>query len=128
MIEKIKSNGFEDLEVWQIAKSLAVEIYKITESFPSKEQFGLTSQIRRCSISIASNLAEGSARGSDLDFARFIAISLGSCAELKTQLIISQEVGYLSVEKLEELTGTLNQIGRMLKGLQVTVRKRAAND
>ena len=80
----------EDLEVWKQAVSLSVSIYKITASFPSDEKFGLTSQMRRAAVSIASNIAEGAARHSRREFVQFLAISAGSASEINTQLIIAK--------------------------------------
>ena len=119
-----KSNGFRDLEVWQLAKSIAIDIYKITENFPSKEQFGLTNQIRRCAVSISSNICEGSARGSNADFARFISIALGSLAELENQLIIALEIGFLKNEDYTPLEKKLISTGKMLKALKYSMQKK----
>jgi four helix bundle protein len=124
MEKQIRNNGFKDLEVWQYAKNLAVEVYKITESFPPKEQFGLTNQIRRCSVSISSNISEGSARGSNADFARFLSISLGSIAELENQLIIAKEIGYLTNESFDLLCENIYRIGRMIRALKSSILKK----
>jgi len=83
-----------DLKVYQVAMDLITEIYKITNNFPESEKFGLTSQIRRSVISIPSNIAEGAARESKKEFKRFLYISLGSAAELETQLEISKKVNF----------------------------------
>ncbi len=99
---------------------LAVEIYRITASFPKEEIYSLTSQIRRCAVSIPSNVAEGAARGSHKDFARFLYVALGSAAELSTQLILAQRIGYLEsidneLEKLEIIQKMLNALISSLK-------------
>lgn len=114
--------GFEKLEVWQVAKRLAVEIYKATEEFPTKEQFGLTSQIRRASISIISNIAEGYGRDGDNELARFLSISNGSCAEVKAQLIIANELDFLKKEDYTALLELTNQVGRMLNSFHKKVK------
>lgn len=114
--------GYEDLEVWKISKSLAVDIYNLTDKFPSKEQFGITSQMRRAAISIASNIAEGQVRESRADFARFLAISLGSTAELKTQLLISSELCYTDKQNLQSIILKLNLVARMLKALRKSIK------
>lgn len=94
------TKGFSDLVVWKKAIDLSIQIYKITESFPKSEIYGLTNQIRRSSISIASNIAEGCARFSTKEFAHFLSITLGSVAELKTQLIIAKGIGFLDEKTL----------------------------
>ena len=120
------NKGFEGLEVWQLSKQLAVEIYRETDIFPKTEQFGLTNQIRRASVSIMSNIAEGSARGSDKDFARFISMALGSCAEVKAQLILAGELNFTNPEKIADFIGKIDSIGRMLKGLKNSILRKVA--
>lgn len=94
-----KKQNFQNLKVWKKAVELSIDIYKMTNSFPKEEIFGLTNQTRRCSVSIASNIAEGAARYSKSKFKHFLSIAIGSVAELKTQLIISNEIGYMSSDK-----------------------------
>ena len=118
------NKGFEGLEVWQLSKELAAKIYIETEIFPKIEQFGLTNQIRRACVSIMSNIAEGSARGSDKDFARFISMALGSCAEVKSQLILASELTYLSQNKFVGFITKIDSIGRMLKALKNSILKK----
>ena len=105
---------FKKLEVWKRSLLLAKEIYRITKKFPKDETFGLTSQLRRACISIPSNIAEGSQRSSDKDFANFLAIALGSLAELETQLILSKELGYLLQDDLTNALGETDQIAKMI--------------
>jgi four helix bundle protein len=109
--------SFEKLEVWLEAKEFSKMIYEITSNFPDTEKFGLTSQLRRASISIASNIAEGSARKSYKDKAHFTTMAFGSAVEVLNQLIISfelnfvSEVNYLKLrEKLESITNKLNAL------------------
>ena len=114
------STGHEKLEVWQKSMDLAVETYRITGAFPKEEMYSLTSQIRRCAISIPSNIAEGSARGSQKEFIRFLYISLGSAAELSTQLNLAQRIGYVKtpdslLDKLESIQKMLNALISSLK-------------
>lgn len=123
MVDGKKSKGFEDLEVWQLSVRLAKEVYLVTKAFPKDEQYGLTSQIRRAAISISSNVAEGSGRGTKNDFGRFVNMATGSGAELKSQIIVAKELGYLKNDKSKELIDLTNQIGRMLKGLERSLRK-----
>lgn len=114
---------FTDLVIWQKGIGIAKRIYSITESFPKSEQFGLTNQLRRASISIPSNIAEGHIRDSDREFARFLNISLGSLAELETQLTIANQLGYLikkDTENLIQLIRTeMKQIRALKKSLKV---------
>ncbi len=107
----------QDLNVWKGSMKLVKDIYKITESFPKREIYGLTSQIRRCAISIPSNISEGSARNKKNEFIRFLQISQGSLSELETQLIISKDLEYISFEIFKEIIGNLNKIRAQLCGL-----------
>lgn len=110
---------FKDLIVWQHAIMFATNVYDITKLFPKEEIYGLSSQLRRASVSIPSNLAEGSKRGSK-EFAQFIRIAQGSGAEIETQLIISKNLGYLKEEELNKLLENLESIMKMLTGLLKT--------
>ena len=112
----------EDLEVWQQAVSLSVSIYKITASFPAEESFGLTAQMRRAAVSIASNIAEGAARHSRREFIQFLSISAGSASELSTQLIIAREIGMGDPGRLTELRHHVARISQMLQKLIQAVR------
>lgn len=112
----------QDLDVWKIAIDFVTQVYMYTESFPKSEIYGLTNQIRRASVSIPSNIAEGAARNTSKDFSHFLAITLGSIAELETQLIISNNLGYLNREQFEELTSLLVSIRRMTLGLKKSLK------
>ncbi|XOL42383.1 hypothetical protein KCTC32420_02778 [Aequorivita nionensis] len=101
-----------DLKVYQEAMDLVVEIYSITNNFPDSERFGLIGQIRRCSVSIPSNIAEGAARESKKEFKRFLYINLGSAAELETQLEISKRLKFM--DDSNDLTNKIFFIKRML--------------
>lgn len=105
---------------------LVVEIYDATRQFPSEEKFGLTSQMRRCAVSIPSNIAEGAAKSSQSDYARFLTIAIGSVAELDTQLELARRLRFLSEENHKSLDQNLESISRMLVALRHSVRK--AND
>ena len=105
----------KDLEVWKKSMELVVKVYKITGSFPEKEKFSLVSQICRSAISIPSNIAEGCARNSDKETLRFIDIALGSSAELETQLLIAESLGFC---KPNIILKDLDQINAMLYGLK----------
>ena len=113
--------SYRDLAVWQLALDLSVQIYSLTRGFPREELYGLTSQLRRSSVSIASNIAEGSAR-STKDFRHFLSISLGSTFELSTQLILVRRLGYASQEELDHIEGLTNRIGVMLRSLRRSLR------
>lgn len=95
-------------------------VYEITDDFPSKEQFNLTSQIRRCAVSIPSNIAEGQKRGSSKEFKQFLRIAYGSGAEIETQLIIASEVGYINQKELTKIADLLTEI---MKILNVMIQK-----
>ena len=111
----MKIESFKDLVVWQKAMDLVGEIYKITSSLPDQEKFGLSSQAQRASVSVASNIAEGSKRSSRADFRQFCIVAMGSAAELETQLmIISQIYPSVSVESGLEKT---SEIQKMLSSL-----------
>jgi four helix bundle protein len=109
--------NFKELLVWQKSIDLVTEIYKITESFPKNEIYGLVSQIRRASVSIPSNIAEGNSRRSKPDYLQFLKIARGSCAEIETQLIISKNLNYLSEENYQKLNNNSIEISKMLNGL-----------
>jgi len=92
-----------DLDVWKKSIKLVTEIYKLTESYPKSEIYGLTSQIRRSAVSIPSNIAEGAARSSTKEFSQFLSIALGSVSELETQLIVSNNLGFMENNNLDVL-------------------------
>ena len=107
----------KELVVWKKGIELVKSIYQSTSSFPVDERFGLTNQMRRCSVSIPSNIAEGFARSSDKELVQFLYISLGSSSELDTQLIISKELEYLSDQDYTGISLLNNEIGKMLSSL-----------
>jgi len=90
--------NFRDLEVWKDARKLVKEIYGITNQLPDTEKYGLSSQLNRCSISIAANIAEGSAKYSNKDFVRYLQISLGSAYELESHIILCEDLGFIRTE------------------------------
>jgi len=108
-------SSYRDLLVWQKAIALVTEIYRATRSFPKEEVYGLTSQMRRAAVSIPSNIAEGQARLTKGEFRQFLGQAKGSLAELDTQLVIAQNLGYIS--QPEPLLNQLAEVGRMLNGL-----------
>ena len=109
---------FYDLGVWQKAIEYADAIYAVTRQFPDSERNGLTSQLRRASVSISSNIAEGSGRGSNKDFARFVEIAYGSVLETVSQLCVALKQEFLSRSEFDNLTQTADDLARMLSGLR----------
>lgn len=106
----------KDLDVWQRSIKFVTDIYQLTSQFPQEEKFGLVSQLRRSAISIPSNIAEGSARKGKTEFRQFLYIALSSAAELDTQLIIANNLGFVK-EDFDTIVKELNTISRMLQGL-----------
>ena len=109
--------GFEDLQVWQKAKDLAVLIYKITSEGKIAKDFSLRDQMRRSAVSIPSNIAEGDERDTDKESVRFFYISKGSLAELRTQIRIALEVGFSDKDEFAKIELDCSEIGKMLGGL-----------
>lgn len=105
-------------DIWIDGVDFSVKIYTVTKSFPEEEKFGLISQIRRASVSISSNFAEGCSRSSEKDFKRFIEISLGSAFETKTQLIISNKLGLLEGSDFADLITRLDKVSKQLNTLR----------
>jgi four helix bundle protein len=117
--------GHKKLDVWKDGVAFASDIYKITESFPKFEIYGLTSQMRRAVVSIPSNIAEGAARSSHKEFAQFLSISGGSLSELDTQLEIAHNLGYLTTEQKEDLELKVVCISKKLAGLINKIREKS---
>ena len=108
---------FEDLRVWQGAITLAETVYRVTDGFPSSEQFGLTSQLRRAAVSVPSNIAEGWGRGSRADYTRFLRVARGSLYEVKTQLVIADRVGLAASADLAPVLRSCEPVRRQLQAL-----------
>ena len=121
---KFKIHSFEKLEVWKEVRKLVVKIYHVTSSFPSEEKYGLTSQMRRCVISVSNNLAEGTSRHSLRDQARFTEISFGSLVELIDDTIHSFDLGFISEFDYIDLRIDYDRIGPMIYGLRKSQIKR----
>jgi four helix bundle protein len=112
-----KASHYRELLVWQRAIQMVVNVYKFTRQFPREEQFGLTSQLRRAAISVASNIAEGHGRGSTGEYRQFLGMARGSNFEVQTQLVIARELGYGDVALLTLSEGQSNEIGKMIHGI-----------
>jgi len=111
------------LEVWKRSLNFVTKIYEITAKFPADEKFGLVSQMRRAAVSIPSNIAEGAARNSKKEFINFLHISQGSAAELETQILISRNLNFINSSQTEPLLQELEDISRMIIGLQKSLRR-----
>jgi len=112
---------FKELLIWKKSRLFCSKIYSATTAFPSEEKFGITNQLRRASVSIPSNIAEGSSRHSNKDFARFLEIAIGSAYEVETQLLISSDLGFINEEKTIELTNMLEEIIKMTSRFRATL-------
>lgn len=113
---------FKQLEIWRQSRQFCTQIYLVTNDFPNEERFGLTTQLRRSSVSIPSNIAEGSSRKSNKDFARFLEIAIGSAYEIETQLLISNDLGFITEENLNPLLSKIDIITKMMYNFQVTLK------
>ena len=113
----MKTSDYKELQVWQKAMDLVVEIYKISKLLPKEETYGISDQIRRAAVSIPSNIAEGQSRNSAKEFIQFLSIARGSLAELETQLLICIKVNMLSEDNIAEAQNITTEVGKMIKGL-----------
>lgn len=113
---------FKQLEIWKQSRLLCTQVYLMTNNFPNEERFGLTNQLRRAAISIASNIAEGSSRSSNKDFSRFLEIAIGSAYEIETQLLISSDLGLIADENLNSLLSNLDTLTKMIYRFQTTLK------
>ena len=113
---------FHALTVWKKAHQLTLDVYQVTLAFPKEEMYGLTSQIRRASSSIAANIAEGCGRGSNAEFRQFLQIALGSASELEYHLLLARDLHYLNGTDYERLIGNAIEVKKMLNGLIAKVK------
>lgn len=118
-----KVERFEDLIAWQKARELTKKVYSLTVESDFAKDFGLRDQIRRASVSVMSNIAEGFERGGNAEFHQFVVIAKGSCAEVRTQLYIALDVGYLSQDQFEETYNMALEVTRILGGLRASIQK-----
>ena len=113
----MKTSDYKQLDVWKLSMDLSFDIYGITQRFPSEERYGLSNQLRRASISVPSNIAEGQTRNSSKEFIHFLSISRGSLAEVETQIIMSGRLGYIPESTVAAFSSRINSISRMIKSL-----------
>jgi four helix bundle protein len=117
-------SSYRDLEVWQLSMQLAKEAYSITRLLPKEELYGLTSQIRRASVSVPANIAEGNGRDNSGDYVRFLQIAQGSLKELETLLMLTREVGLATQAQIDSPMNLSDRIGRMLRSLIRSIQSR----
>ena len=115
-------NNYQELKIWNKSMDLVVQVYALTKSLPEEERFGLISQLKRCSISIPSNIAEGAGRNSEKDFIRFLSIANGSTTELETQLILTNKLGFFGINEIEKLLNLCSEIKKMNFALQRSLK------
>lgn len=115
--------NFRKLTIWRQGIDIVKDIYKLSAQLPSEEKFGLKSQIRRASVSVPSNIAEGSSRNSEIEFKRFLEIAMGSLFELETQLIIIEELNLIASESLKDTFELIETEAKMINGLINTIKK-----
>ena len=113
---------FRQLKVWEKSHHLALEVYKATATFPKEELYGITSQLRRASISIPTNIAEGCGRNTNADFARFLQIAMGSASETEYEIILAFDLGFLSKDQFERLQTKPEEVKKMLASFIKTLR------
>ena len=118
---------YKELKLWQKSIDLVTSVYLTTRSFPETEKFGVISQINRAAVSIPSNIAEGAGRNSDKEFIQFLSIAQASSFELETQLIISKNLNYLSVEDLDQLTIQIEEVQKMNYSIQSKFKQKVAD-
>lgn len=116
------SHRFRELEIWKLSRAFCSDVYKLTSKFPEAEKFGLTNQLRRASVSVPSNIAEGSSRKSNKDFSRFLEIAIGSMYEMQTQLLIAFDLNYMNSEEQIEMHQSLEQIIKMTSKFRSTLK------
>ena len=111
------ARNFRDLDIWKLGKQLSLEVYELTEKLPGEEKYGLSSQMRRCAVSIPSNIAEGFNRFHNKEYRQFLYIALGSCAELETQLEIAKDLSYIDSDRGNKLIESITHESKMLRNL-----------
>lgn len=114
-------HNFKKLDIWNRSVELVADIYRLVNTFPQVERFGLVSQMQRAAVSIPANIAEGSAKSSNKDFVRFLEISLGSAYELETELFVSFKLSYIDSKTYEQFQQNLSELQRMINGFKDTL-------
>ena len=117
--------SYRDLIAWRKAMDLVTEIYRVTRTFPRDELYGLTNQLRRAAVSVPSNIAEGQARFSQKEFHHFLSQARGSLVEIETQLMIAQNLEYLSPHQVASLLDKAAELGKVLNGLIASIKSAA---
>ena len=120
----MKVGKFEDLIAWQKARELAKSIYLVTRRDVFAKDFGLSGQIQRASVSVMSNIAEGFERGSSADFHRFLVVAKASCAEVRAQLYLALDIGYIDEAEFELLRAQAEEVARLIGGLRASVERK----
>jgi four helix bundle protein len=120
-----RTKSYKELIVWQKSMQLCEEVYRATEEFPKSEIYGLTAQVRRCVVSIPSNIAEGYYRGHDAEYKQFLRIAYASGAELETQLLIALRVGYIQEKEVHAILSTQSEVSKMLNKLIQVLHKKS---
>jgi four helix bundle protein len=118
----MKLQSFKELIAWQKAMDMAVAVYRATQGFPREELYGLTIQMRRSATSVPSNIAEGQGRASTGEFKHFLGNAYGSLCELETQVDLAARLGYLSEERRESLSALTAEVGRIINGLNASLK------
>jgi len=119
--KQAEGRGHYKLEAWKRARELVLSVYKLTQTFPKEELFGLAAQMRRAAVSVPSNIAEGAAREGEREFAQFLNIARGSLSELETQLLIATDLGYIKVD--DPVFKLVDLVSRLLTGLRKSIQK-----
>jgi four helix bundle protein len=114
--------SFKRLQIWEKARLLVRDVYKITRSFPKEELFGLTAQMRRAAISVPANIAEGGQRNSEKEFAHFILIAKGSLAELHTYIVVALDLNYITKDRADVLVQSIEELDRMLRAFRLKLK------
>ena len=116
--------NYRRFEIWQLSHELVLQVYSLTRSFPAEERYGLTSQIRRATMSVSANIAEGSGRPTSADFARFLGISLGSLSEVDYYTVAAEDLGYLDPQAALTLRTRITELRRMMASFRTAVANR----
>lgn len=114
---------FKELEIWKRSRVFCSNVYDLTSKFPQSETFGLTNQLRRASVSLPSNIAEGSSRSSNKEFSRFLEITLGSAYEIETQLLIACDLNFINETEMDDLLKELQEIIKMVSKFKSTLKQ-----